>query len=626
MSYLDPVRLHFAGSFRADVSTVNNVAAHFDNEHFKKEDQLPGPNSTNGLWQPQGTGAWRLVGCTVTGAAGTDALAAGPKADPVVGLRLLDTGDRVSAKLVDLDPNQQLVSTIFGLELRIVDSNRATILMKGRFKPAPFYDIWWTRAVGGSGDVGASAFFQSVLTDVVWTDSDASPLLTALRAASTPGFLSIKFMTDDYAMGGPRRGYGRIVGTIGPHRAGEPSHCVLGRHLAPVPSSGALDRVVCRLDAGSKQILADFGNAIHTSGDRLQDAGDLRLAVLGRDGVHDLGNLSGYAKPGWYEATAGIQSFPIRKTVDLATWAIAESAPLAVVAPALNSPGKFTILAREASNGLYTRPDDLVVRLEPGAGQDVPIVVTRFGKPQAGAKITVKVTDRGLQSDGEGVALAVPADALKAASGAPTDAAGRTVVHVTGADPGHPRGMFLDGQVFAVELRVDGAQSSGTDFDPNCFISVLLFGRTDVPAHVEWQRDVLPILQQYSNLYPRPHGPDRYAPFKDQPPLHPVVNLADPAAVARYARHIRSALSLPFDHPNHMPVVRDLSQTRRAILLKWMDQMLAGEAVPAAPHPVAADLVVAEAQAPLRDGEIELAPLGGKTEALRRMVRRGSSA
>ncbi len=41
MSYLDPVRLHFAGRFQADVSTVNNDPTHYNNATFKPEYLLP---------------------------------------------------------------------------------------------------------------------------------------------------------------------------------------------------------------------------------------------------------------------------------------------------------------------------------------------------------------------------------------------------------------------------------------------------------------------------------------------------------------------------------------------------------------------------------------------------------
>ena len=50
MSYMIGPRLHFAGKFQADVSTINNEEANFD---VKSPDQPPpaGPG-----WNPGGTG------------------------------------------------------------------------------------------------------------------------------------------------------------------------------------------------------------------------------------------------------------------------------------------------------------------------------------------------------------------------------------------------------------------------------------------------------------------------------------------------------------------------------------------------------------------------------------------
>lgn len=40
MSYLSPLRLHFAGTFQASPSTVNNDPTHFNNATFKPEYRL----------------------------------------------------------------------------------------------------------------------------------------------------------------------------------------------------------------------------------------------------------------------------------------------------------------------------------------------------------------------------------------------------------------------------------------------------------------------------------------------------------------------------------------------------------------------------------------------------------
>lgn len=112
----------------------------------------------------------------------------------------------------------------------------------------------------------------------------------------------------------------------------------------------------------------------------------------------------------------------------------------------------------------------------------------------------------------------------------------------------------------------------------------MLFSHTDIPDTVTWNDHVLPILQQYANLYPRPHGPANYDPGypgepNPNPLLHPVISLTDQKWVVSFAPRILTALGLPPEHPNHMPVTRDLSAGRRGILTTWMKGVIAGTIV-----------------------------------------------
>lgn len=72
MSYLNPLRLHFAGQFQAGVSTVNNDPWHFNNVTFKAsyQERQTGnsPDQWNGWFNPEGDADWRLIGCKVTAA------------------------------------------------------------------------------------------------------------------------------------------------------------------------------------------------------------------------------------------------------------------------------------------------------------------------------------------------------------------------------------------------------------------------------------------------------------------------------------------------------------------------------------------------------------------------------
>ena len=234
MSYLDPLRLHFAGTFQAAPSTVNNDPAHFDNDTFLPRYQQYGAGATDGWWNPRGNADFRLIGCRVTAAWSGGAPVAG---DPVLQCLIADSNTRVAAKLVDLDPEQQMVSEIWGLEVRIATAD-GTTLLKARFEPAAFADIW-ARFAGGQPDSFFGAMYQSVLVDLEWSDVSGSPFLTALKTASASGRLSIKFNVDGYddTFGSPTFTQGRVAGTIGPAGAGEPAHLVLGRHFLPTPQN-----------------------------------------------------------------------------------------------------------------------------------------------------------------------------------------------------------------------------------------------------------------------------------------------------------------------------------------------------------------------------------------------------
>lgn len=58
MNYLLWPHFHFSGTFRSDVSTVNNHPSHYNTENFVAADLLQGP----GNWNPKGSGEWSVTG------------------------------------------------------------------------------------------------------------------------------------------------------------------------------------------------------------------------------------------------------------------------------------------------------------------------------------------------------------------------------------------------------------------------------------------------------------------------------------------------------------------------------------------------------------------------------------
>jgi hypothetical protein len=541
----------------------------------------------------------------------------------VIGLPLKNSGGRVDAKLVDLDPSQQLVSMVFGLEVRIVDPASGNVLMVGKFTSAPFMDMWRR---GGSGDAGASAFWHSTLTEVVWGDLSASPALQALKAATLSTQLSMRFMLDGYNMVGSKRGYGRIVGTIGPQLANDAVHFAAGRHLAG--SGNKLGNVTCWLDPAGTQILADFGNALRSKPDGdAPDTGDIHLAAIRKNAQHlastdivDLGSLVGYTAHDYYRHTAAIQAFPPNGSLSATQLQALKTLPLAAVQS--DGAGGWNSLAAEAPDGIYARADTFVWRIDPGKTQTVPIMVTQFGQPLAGQTVVPSISAAriGPPFQGGSFAASTPPTALTLGMSGSTGTDGWTNLTIATSDPHQPRqfsdGKVLDGQVYEIDLAVQNAANAGTAFMPWQFISVLLFGVTAVPDTVTWNDDVLPILQQYANLYPRPHGAIRnYDPqYPDEPNpmplLHPVISLTDKDWVARFAPRILAALELPIEHPNHMPVTRDLSAGRRGILKKWMQQVINGTA-PSESTPPVEEAVMRTRRAPPPSAAPHSAP-GGK--------------
>ena len=102
-------------------------------------------DSSNGSVESPGDAAWRFIGCRVTAAFLVDGTVVDAN-DLVLGGLIAGSDRKVAAKIVDLDPEQQLVSEIWGLEMRICDA-AGTTWLSGRFEPVGFMDIW-DRSIG----------------------------------------------------------------------------------------------------------------------------------------------------------------------------------------------------------------------------------------------------------------------------------------------------------------------------------------------------------------------------------------------------------------------------------------------------------------------------------------------
>lgn len=645
MSYLNPLRLHFAGRFQASTSTVNNDVTHYNNATFLPEYQLlQTKTSLNGWWNPLGDAVWRFIDCKVTGAWLSDGSRFDASDYVLLGI-IADSDRQVPAKLVDLDGEQQCVSEIWGLEVRIYtppqpDGTAAATLLRGQFEPTGFMDIW-DRARGFRGDSSLGAIYQSVLTDLEWDETGVlqkSSFLLALQAAAKDGLLSIKFNVDGYdaTFNSPEFTRGRVVGTIGPASAGEPKHFTVGRQFMAVESlnsgffspQGNINFCTAVVDPQRGKILLDLGNALHTTapGGPIEDLGPITMAyqqppVSGQTFPQwvPLGSIS-YAGTGWYESTAGIVEFPIARSLTAEETEAIMKNPLALMLPGPG--GSLAPAIQEASDGLYVSADKFVYRLSPGDEAKVNLYATRFGLPYAGATIQLSLDSSQLQGTPSGLLeTGTPASGLGYKSPneiklVKTGSDGSAVAKFQASAPGNPRG-YLDGQVYGVRPALEASQEDGgsSPVNPWNFVSLLVFDDFTPDDPITWwgssQGSLQPIFQQYANLYPV---------------MSKFLDLSDYDSVCANRDLLLIAFQLPIEHPNSMPAQRDLSPAKRAAILKWLRDLgpdgkpLLGTKPPPSAG-VAGAALTGEFVAPKPDPEtIRKQLLGGKTAAASRRL------
>lgn len=564
MSYLGNLRLHFSGRFQADPSTVNNDPEHFDDAAFQANYQIRGPGATNGWWNPRGTGAWRFLDTYVRSVVYRDGTACfDPLADPVVGMAINDSLDRVEGKLVDLDPEQQMVSEIWGFQI-LLGRGDGPNSFRSHFNVAAFSDIWF-RFPAGVPDSLFGAVYQSVLDVVHWSKVIDSRFLSELGRASR---LSIKFNVDgiDDAPNSPTFTLGRVVGTIGEYHEGEAQHFVNARVLRPprpVPAGGygpTVNLAPARLDGNT--LFVDLGNSMPTTGPGgpLADLGPVQLAILPAGSPPVLLGAVPYLIADWYETRAGIHQ--VRLTDEQA--ALAQNAPLGLVQTTSERGGAVTnIVITECPDGAMVRADTYVFRIDANTSDTATFYATRFGKPVA-ATLKLKFDNTNVDSQVTqgplpGPNAGTPESALTFPSSVTTDATtGAATITLQAGAPPNPRG-YIDGQVYGIAYRWEGSDDAVYGTPPCNILNPLVWNAYTWSDPPTWLNNVQPIFQQYANLYPI---------------MKPIVDLSDYSSVKSRLNLLDIVFNVPPSDPNYMPVTRDLSGPKRKMLQQWLKKPL----------------------------------------------------
>ena len=476
--------------------------------------------------------------------------------DPIVGAAVNDEAAGIEGKLVDLDPEQQMVSQIWGFKIQL-GGTAGGFGFTSDFDVAAFGDIW-VRFPKGQPDSFFGAFYQSVLNAIEWAGAGQSRFLEELAAGGAPKRLSIKFNVDGYSddSTSDQFTFGRVVGTIGPYVSGEPRHFLAARALAAAPKS-PLNTAYAQIADGVLSL--DFGNALPTEspGKSLVDFGPLDVVLLGTNGPVKLGEVKGYTNSGWYEQTAGIVSL----FLDRAQLQQALQTPIGI----LQQTAADQVLLAEAQDGSWLRADEFVFRLNPDDHANTTFYSTTFGRPAANQQISFAYDASSM--DGQRVQGAIPGplcvgtpqSALTFPASITTGPDGTAELPLHAGDPGQPR-SYVDGQVYGVTYAAGStAPPYGSVQNPSLSLNALVWSGYTVPKQPNWQNDVRPIFQQYANLYPV---------------MKPIVDLSDYHSVVAKAAVIKRVFTVPMTDPTYMPVTRDLSRARREMILKWLDHPL----------------------------------------------------
>lgn len=627
MSYLDTPRIHFAGQFFTDPSTINNATENYNLTEVYNNNP-PSPSNPNSVWWNQYGQAFFKIqpGSKVTSA--FDKTGQQAQQDSVVNAQIVSViagGPPTPqyGRLVDLDPDQQSRSMIVGLRLQLTipaGPSVPAVTVTGTIRPMTIVDLWG-RVQGGSGGgiQSAGAMFQSVMDDMEWSgiNGTSSVVLKQLYQIS-PNALSIKLVLDAYNgdITSDQFAQGRVVGTIGPYFAGEPAHFLAQRRLftnaesvVSTPMNNAPFQVT-----GNKLVI-DLGNSVPTQQNPDKTAGAFQN--LGQvEAVIDplfenvtvpqpiFASVAEYTTQ--YQTTAGIFELDL----DQKSAALLQSKPLAI---RINAPaGTLTALTglpatrlkegltveesgatpkpvpvnpsialAEFQDGYYVDVDFTGLRLQKGApawdanastgteitsNAEIPLVATLWGTRNPNLVISIGSTFNWYQfPDSDGNVYQINNNPMSAISWTTP-----VITDASGRANLTFTAMGLDASQRDPRRKDIDSQLYLFDFSYSRY--VMMQGIQPVTLLVFEDTPVVAKPTWWQNIYPIFL---QYA--KLYPAMRDLIDLSDYATVTNSAapfsipEKIKAVLNLPLAHPGYMPVTRDLSLINRQMIMNWFD-------------------------------------------------------
>ena len=627
-SYLQFPRINFEGKFNPDVATNNNERLNFLFASISKEDMLL---DGRGSFNKNGANTWSFVDCKVTSVAyGIDNIKVDSEDDSLIGLPLVNNPNTAPAKLVDIDVDEQLLSSVIhGMKLGInYDSlNPKPNSFIGDFKPAVVASDWWDR------QAKSEAYFQqtigtrvvSRIENVTWSKVESllpgSKALELLQEALTEEgtALSIRFTLFNYSKNPSDNWftYGNVVGSIGISKKDDSLQFPESRVMEFLdnPPLNHTDED-CRtigdwmhgayfdIDMEKSTISIDMSNsfAIGVQG-KICKLFKLYLGITETEGSDTKFKIIGevpYQDETWYNKKAGIFDFKLDKTqIDLIQ---THSKVVVVTTEGEIEIGKsyescYMLLHRETQfspssdndscacvyrlleeTACMIRPMDIFVnRMEKHNTADIRLKMNYFGEKRPGRTIKLhdtspngRTSETAISYHGKDTtsnAIDLGGSNTKTAT---TDSNGIATFVFKAGDVGEPRGSIrMDGQIFSyrysshdciLQDNFISKQSAKNICTPknegNYFVFLIWSPFTEVRPYF-WDKHIEPIFKQYENLYPAMSSIVRLGDYDDVTKPHNV-------------KLILNAMNLPEEHVSYMPVTRDLSPSKRNMILEWL--------------------------------------------------------
>lgn len=583
MSYLNNPKLVFSGDFLSDVSTVNNDVAHYNNETFQKSFQEFGKGAVNGWWNPEGGAIFDFKNTRVQQLFYADGTVENDSnLNELIGQIVTGAEGRATGKMVDLDPQQQMVSELWSVKLRILTASNE-LLLEGSIDPAGFRDLQYRQHAGAQiNGQPLGGTWTSVLTDLVWGEKYSdNRFFKELKETTHHNKLSINLNGFGYYYNHATDGrfsLGKIIGAIGPWFENEPLTFAPNRRLyGTVNSSSTSTQVFFSttnfiFEKENKRLTIDFGSSfpvensigsvsymqkliLGVSNSKLSNSISNKTVVLKSSDFTEIAPID-YTPGDWLLKTGGminIENLPDKIVEQLV------SNQLILVTPSTDN--NFNLIAREAIDGYLVRADNFVQRIDYNQTNDISIYAYQWGKPIKNAQINLTL-DPKTPSIPKGPKSPIcvtpgnnfPQDGLGFKPSIQINN-GLSTLQLTGNKINEPRD-YIDGQIYFLNYAINNINT-----DPaigpftNDSISIHLRSYYEIPETPTWQ-DISQIMIQFSNLYPIM---SKY-----------LVDLGDPVALIEKKKILQFAFGQDIKNAMYMPVTRDLSETKRAAILKWL--------------------------------------------------------